>query len=968
MRYAIFSGIQGNRQAWRVVLEDMREQQVDEPVCLGDVVGCGPSPREVLNGVRAWTEKCIMGDCEAAVAGLLDGATLGAGLDGEGALDPGVRPAILWTRDALDEDALSFLARRPLAIKIGELLFAHAESLQAGRFRSINSVEEALANFSLSNHLVTFVGHGHHAAVFELHEDGTCCELPARDCHLSAGKRFIVNVGSVGEIPRADDFRARYAVYDDRSQELCFRCIPYDAVAYRRDVAASGCPLPSWLISGEGEQAAAQPESLVATGAGAPRDPSGVEGPLSSPDPFAALAEAAAEMPPPPPAAASSPHRSWALLALLAVVGVLSLAAIAVAGVMVVLRLRGGAANPDSLADQPGVHAKKPVVAETPVPAPDQTTEGDQGELGIAATDPPPADPPPPTPEPEPQPEPKPEPPVAAVVPEPPAPPPEPAPTPAPPVLGPAPIPPEPENAAATTPLSQGLVFYAPLDERENEFTARDLVGGRDLDVTGGLPGTLGRIGMACALEKQNGSDVLTSPVKPLPTLKALTISFWIKRPDPLPVDDGDSSPAGAPAGAAEKTIPAEPPMNLVSLKDYCDVRLENNQVVANLDRKGEGAQVAFPPDYRWHHVLVENGEGSTSIWIDHRSQSKAVAEALGAPPKGGVAVQIGSKGAHFHVDEVAIWNRKFTPVERQILYRNGRLDTPVLSPPQVVAHWGFDDKILSRRFADTTGQHALGAYKSWAPVAGIAPNPVPLTTSANPQAARVWQVSERPQDAGSFQMKADASFTYEGWMKLGPSSVVLVGGSAPETGDEPRGGWRLEARPAQGVTGILAFTYEYGPVKVRANSGELPIYAGLPHHVAAVWNPLASPTHGTMELYLDNKVIATASLALSDVGPPSSEPFRIVATQNPVVLDELRFTSGALKPAEFLTTGQQAAGTGNVGGDVAAEAEDPPEGETVMERHAREALEKRERQKAEREEKRLEEEAKRKRRKLGTP
>ena len=112
-------------------------------------------------------------------------------------------------------------------------------------------------------------------------------------------------------------------------------------------------------------------------------------------------------------------------------------------------------------------------------------------------------------------------------------------------------------------------------------------------------------------------------------------------------------------------------------------------------------------------------------------------------------------KGAHIHVDEVAIWNRKFTLEERQILYRNGRLDTPVLAPPKVVAHWGFDDAALSRQFRDTSGEHSLGAYKSWAPVAGIAPDPVPLTMKSNPQAAQVWQVSERPTDASSFQMKA---------------------------------------------------------------------------------------------------------------------------------------------------------------------------------------------------------------------
>ena len=45
-----------------------------------------------------------------------------------------------------------------------------------------------------------------------------------------------------------------------------------------------------------------------------------------------------------------------------------------------------------------------------------------------------------------------------------------------------------------------GLVFYAPLDEPEEAFTARDLVGGRDLDVSGGLPGVLGAVCLLLAL------------------------------------------------------------------------------------------------------------------------------------------------------------------------------------------------------------------------------------------------------------------------------------------------------------------------------------------------------------------------------------------------------------------------------------------------------------------------------------
>jgi hypothetical protein len=206
--------------------------------------------------------------------------------------------------------------------------------------------------------------------------------------------------------------------------------------------------------------------------------------------------------------------------------------------------------------------------------------------------------------------------------------------------------------------------------------------------------------------------------------------------------------------------------------------------------------------------------------------------------------------------------------------------------------------------------------------------------------------------------MKADVSFTYEGWMKLGTGSSVLLGGAAPETGENPRGGWHLEARPGRGVTGDLIFTYGNGAVKTHADAKGVPIYDGLAHHFAAVWNPFATPTHGQMELHLDNKMVATATLAVSDVGPPSNAPFRIVAAKAPVILDELRFTAGALKPDEFLTAGFTQAAAG----EIAVNPNDPPEEETFVQRRAREALERRAKDTAKRESRRMEEEAKRNR------
>ena len=46
MRYAIFSDIHGNLEAWNRVLEDIQALEADVLICLGDVVGYGPKPDE----------------------------------------------------------------------------------------------------------------------------------------------------------------------------------------------------------------------------------------------------------------------------------------------------------------------------------------------------------------------------------------------------------------------------------------------------------------------------------------------------------------------------------------------------------------------------------------------------------------------------------------------------------------------------------------------------------------------------------------------------------------------------------------------------------------------------------------------------------------------------------------------------------------------------------------------------------
>lgn len=238
MRYAIVSDLHANLRAWNAVLGDLCEQGADLVVCLGDVVGYGPNPAEVLQSVRAVTHNIVMGNHDAAAVGMMDYSIF----------NEHARQAIEWTTTVLNDEEKQFLSSVPLAIEAGEVLFVHAEVAEPGRFAYISDPEIARQNLETNSHLVTFVGHTHLPKIFERNARGKVRELPDQDTRLESDKRYIVNVGSVGEPRDSQDLRARYVLYDTETREVIFRRVDFDIVSYRQDLEATTLALRPFFL------------------------------------------------------------------------------------------------------------------------------------------------------------------------------------------------------------------------------------------------------------------------------------------------------------------------------------------------------------------------------------------------------------------------------------------------------------------------------------------------------------------------------------------------------------------------------------------------------------------------------------------------------------------------------------------------------------------------------------------------
>ncbi|MFT4547842.1 MAG: putative phosphodiesterase, partial [Verrucomicrobiales bacterium] len=239
MRFAIFSDIHANLQAWEAVLADIRSQAVDTLVCLGDVVGYGPMPGPVLESVYQHTDNFVLGNHDAVVGGRIDAGTF----------NQHARYVIQWTADQLGDEGAAFFAQVPLTLRGEKMLFTHGDAARPGHFDYVVKAEDSRPSFQACKDEVIFFGHTHDPCVFACANNrGIIDKLPGEDLVLSKGRRYMVNPGSVGDPRSANDLRGSYCIYDDTTRRLTFRKVEFDAEAYRADLKASGLEMLPYFL------------------------------------------------------------------------------------------------------------------------------------------------------------------------------------------------------------------------------------------------------------------------------------------------------------------------------------------------------------------------------------------------------------------------------------------------------------------------------------------------------------------------------------------------------------------------------------------------------------------------------------------------------------------------------------------------------------------------------------------------
>ncbi len=235
MRVLVVSDIHGNLHALEAVLAAVGA--FDQMWNLGDAVGYGANPNEVIELLRQRATVNVRGNHDRVCAGLTSAQ----------GFNPVAAQAAAWTQANLSAGNLAWLravAKGP--IQVTELATCvHGSPLDEDHY--ILSMRDAWTPLQRMGTALTFFGHTHVQGAFlqseadweEVHP--VCADEETCALEIADGLRSLVNPGSVGQ-PRDRDPRASFAVYDSEERTVTFRRVLYDVAGAQEAIRAAGLP------------------------------------------------------------------------------------------------------------------------------------------------------------------------------------------------------------------------------------------------------------------------------------------------------------------------------------------------------------------------------------------------------------------------------------------------------------------------------------------------------------------------------------------------------------------------------------------------------------------------------------------------------------------------------------------------------------------------------------------------------
>jgi len=230
MRYAIFSDVHSNVEAFEAVISALKKEKADEYLCGGDIVGYGAEPSRSIEMTKKLTDKVVCGNHDWGSVGLFDISCF----------NPFAKEAVMWTAQQLSAPEKAYLKALKTVYEDSNVTMVHGSLNEPEQFHYILNIYEAFTTFNFMKTQVCLIGHSHSPAVFLKTVDEVALSFES-SVKIEKGTSYIVDVGSVGQ-PRDGDPRACYAIFDTDEKCVEIKRASYDIKKAAKKIKEAGLP------------------------------------------------------------------------------------------------------------------------------------------------------------------------------------------------------------------------------------------------------------------------------------------------------------------------------------------------------------------------------------------------------------------------------------------------------------------------------------------------------------------------------------------------------------------------------------------------------------------------------------------------------------------------------------------------------------------------------------------------------
>jgi len=237
VRIGIISDIHSNYDALEVVLKALEYEMVDTIICLGDLVGYGPEPDICIQRINETCSDIVLGNHDAAIIGKLDFTRFNS-LAVE---------ALNWTKENISDSSMKILSSLQERLENKELSITavHGSPKQDKKWEYIIIIPDAEDAFTAFDTQICFIGHSHRPGAFVSGENGISKSNNPETIAIDQNKKYIINVGSVGQ-PRDNDPRAAYGILDTEAKTFSLKRLSYPVESVQKKMKETELP---WQLS-----------------------------------------------------------------------------------------------------------------------------------------------------------------------------------------------------------------------------------------------------------------------------------------------------------------------------------------------------------------------------------------------------------------------------------------------------------------------------------------------------------------------------------------------------------------------------------------------------------------------------------------------------------------------------------------------------------------------------------------------